>query len=219
MAAADEGAQDPQTEAFPWPPVEEENVIFAAGETWRSSLFEPSRFYRAMPSHGYLSALAYYLPLSIIGAALELFWRSSFDALGFSWPLDRLWRAAPAANPALDRLLGFLISPLTALAALLLIAATLHATLKLLGAARRPFVATTRVLAFAAGTQLFLIVPVLGTLLALVWSAVLTVVGLREVQQTSTARALVALLIPTVLLGIAVTLMMALVRALGISAL
>ena len=104
-------------------------------------------------------------------------------------------------------------------AALLLIAATLHATLKLLGAARRPFVATTRVLAFAAGTQLFLIVPVLGTLLALVWSAVLTVVGLREVQQTSTARALVALLIPTVLLGIAVTLMMALVRALGISAL
>ncbi len=213
------GAAEPARETtFPWPPAEEENVIYAAGETWRSSLFQPSAFFRAMPATGYLSGLAYYVPIGLIGAALELFWSSTFDALGIAWPLDSLWQREPPANPALERLLSFLLSPLTLLAALFVAAAIIHATLKLLGAARRPFVATTRVIAFSAGTELFLLLPVLGPLLAGVWSFVLIVIGLREVHGTSTGRALATVLIPAFLLGLALTTLAVLAKVLGITA-
>ncbi|MGH7460686.1 MAG: YIP1 family protein [Longimicrobiales bacterium] len=179
-------------------------MIFAAGETWWQSVSRPRDFFAAMPVAGYLSALAYYLPIGIIGAALELFWSTTLDAFGIG--LDGWFQTQPAANPALERLMGFLLSPLTLLLALFAGSALVHGTLKVLGAARRPYVASVRVCAFASGTYLFLIAPWIGTLLAVLGSAILTVIGLREVHNTTTARAAAALIFPIVLLLVLATL-------------
>jgi hypothetical protein len=196
--AADAGALESAVEpSFPWPPGEEDNVIFAAAETWRRSLFDPTDFFSAMPREGYLSVLAYYLPIGIIGAALDLFWGTTFDALGIGGPGAWL-ETAQSSNPALERLMSFLLSPITLLLALFISAAAIHATLKVLGAARQPFVTTLRVLAFSSSSYIFLALPWIGFVIAAIWWAVVSVIGLRVVHGTSTARAVASLLIPTI---------------------
>jgi hypothetical protein len=205
-------------DAFPWPPAEDENVVFAAGETWRMSLFEPVRFFASMPARGYVSALAYALPVGIIGAGLDLFWNSTFDLLGVTQRIGGWWSQQPPANPALQRLMFFLISPISTLILLFLTAGLLHATLRIMGAAHRPYATTVRVSCFALGPTLFAIVPVVGPLVGTGWSLVLLVLGLREAHGTSTARALAALVIPALLLFTAflfVLLLIALGAALG----
>jgi hypothetical protein len=183
-------AADTPVERFPWPPGEAEKVIAAAAATWQWSLFEPSGFFRAMPTGNYLTALSYCVLVCVLGAGLHLFWNALDLALPFSaWPgpdttLD---------NPALQRLVSFLFTPVTTLVVLFVAATVVHAALKVLGAARKPLVATTRVLAFATGPVLLAIVPVVGPFAALVWGLILTVVGLREVHHTTTARAAAAL--------------------------
>ena len=199
---------------FPWPPVQDENVLLAAGETWRMSVFEPARFFSSMPPTGYLAALAYAIPMGIIGAGLDLFWSSTFAVMGVSQTLTGWWPSGVPANPSLQRLMIFLISPLSTLLLLLLSSALIHATLILLGAARRPIGSTLRVLCFALGPTIFAVVPVVGQLVGSFWGAVLIVIGLRETQATSTARAIAALVIPLLFL-LAASVFIALLLTLG----
>jgi Yip1-like protein len=209
-SAADSPALESAADTtFPWPPGEEDNVIFAAAETWRRSLLDTPAFFAAMPRQGYLSALSYYLPIGIIGAALNLFWGTTFAALGISGPAS-WFQAAPAANPALERLMSFLLSPVTLLIGLFIAAAAVHLTLVVLGAAKQPFVSTVRVLAFSSSTYLFLALPWIGMVMSAIWWAVASVIGLRVVHATSTARAVAALVLPVVavfLIGLVFTLL------------
>jgi hypothetical protein len=205
-----------QESAFPWPPASDENLLFALAETWHKSLFQPTQFFRALPERGYLSALAYYLPVCVMAAALDLFWSSTFQALGIAWPFEAWLGSNAPANPALEHLMSFLLSPLTSLALLFVAALIVHATLKLLGAARRPFVTTVRVFAFTAGTGLFVIAPVIGHVIALVWWIPLVVIGLREAQGSSTARAIAAFVIPLLVLSVGAFLLLVL-AALGLA--
>jgi hypothetical protein len=76
------------------------------------------------------------------------------------------------------------------------VALVVHAMLWLTGGARRPLKTTTRVLCFCYGPQLFVIVPVLGSLVGSLWMLWLAIVGLREAHETDGWRAAVAVLIP-----------------------
>ena len=215
QAAELRAIEDADNARFPWPPADDETVLSALAETWHKSLFQPTAFFRAMPERGQLSALAYYLPLCVMAAALELFWSSTFQVLGIAWPFEA-WLSETPANPAMERLMSFLLSPATSLALLFVPAVIVHGTLKLLGAARRPFATTARVFAFAAGPGLFVIVPVLGHLIAVVWWIPLLVIGLREAQGSSTARAIAAFAIPLLVLTVGAMLLLVL-AALGLA--
>ncbi|MGH7461316.1 MAG: YIP1 family protein, partial [Longimicrobiales bacterium] len=195
-------ATENAADAFPWPPADDENILFALAETWHKSVFQPTSFFHALPERGYLSALAYYLPLCVIAAALDLFWSSTFQVLGVAWPFEAWLSESAPANPALERLLSFLLSPVTSLGLLFIPALIVHGTLKLLGAARHPFVTTARVFAFTAGPGLFVAVPVLGHMVAFVWWVPLLIIGLREAQGSSTGRAIAAFAIPLLVLSV-----------------
>jgi hypothetical protein len=199
-AATEPAPPEPTVEAarpFPWPPAADANVILAIAETWSWSVFQPTTFFRAMPATGYRSALGYYLPVAIVTAALHLFWSNLFEIAGVTALLPGAF--AEATPSATNRLIDFLLSPIWLPILLFVCAAIVHGSLKLVGAGSKPFVTTTRVLAFAYGPRLFGVLPFFGSIIGGIWALVLAVIGLREAHGTSTGRAATAVLLPFIL--------------------
>ena len=199
VLTAPDQEEAPAAPHFPWPPGPHTDLVTALAETWRRSAFHPADFFRALPVRPLGTALLYFLPVGVLAAGIRLFWSSIFATMGFSLSEYLPGFTEPSA---LDRLVDFLLSPVLLITGLFLTALLLQGALMLLGAARQPLVATTRVLAFAYGVELFVVVPVLGPLISAVWMLVLVVIGLREVHGTSTGRALLAVILPLALLAL-----------------
>jgi hypothetical protein len=75
----------------------------------------------------------------------------------------------------------------------------LHLCLMLVGGAKRSYEATFRVMCFAAGSAYpLMIVPICGGMISGVWCLVLECIGLTKVHDTSTGKAVLAVLLPLV---------------------
>ena len=189
---------EPVAEPFPWPPAPGESTVTAWGRTWRGASLEPRRFFAALPPGGSIgAAVLYYLTVGIPVAGASLFWSMLRDALGMErraslGALDGLGAWAP--------LVDFLLSPVLLLFSLFVAAGVTHLMLKIFGAASRDYGTTTRVFAFAYSPQILGVIPWVGTLAGFVWMVVVSVIGLREAHDTSTARAAAAVLIPLAIL-------------------
>jgi hypothetical protein len=178
--------------------------------TWRDSVFSPRSFFRSMPVEGGAgAAVVYFLIVGILASAVEMFWQLTLiPALGAE-------EGSPLAVLMLGQdespLLSFLLSPIYLLLSLGVATVIVHVALWITGGARRGMATTLRVIAFSYGPQLFVIVPVLGTLVGSVWILWLSIVGLREAHGTDTWRAAIAVLLPFfALLGILLLLALAL---------
>jgi hypothetical protein len=69
----------------------------------------------------------------------------------------------------------------------------------IVGGANKPFEATFRVLAFSQGsTGPLQMIPVCGGLIAFVWWLVCDCIGLARAHETSTGRAVIAVLLPLI---------------------
>jgi hypothetical protein len=193
--------------AFPWPPGPRLSTLDALGETIRRSLFEPTRFFRAMPRPSPLgAAIVYYALMSVAGAGIMLFWGSVFALLVEP---DGLVAGLLGVghSDAGSRLLGFLLSPLQSLVGLGIGALIVHAALFIFGGARNGLGATFRALAYTAATQLWVILPGIGLFVAAAWWFVVAIIGLREAHGTTTGRAAAAVIVPIVgLLALAIVL-------------
>lgn len=89
--------------------------------------------------------------------------------------------------------------PISATLALLVSAGIYHLCLMLLGAAKREFMCTFRVVCYSMAPQLFQIIPLLGGMVAWVWQVVLTIIGIKVVHRTSYGRSAVAVMLPMLL--------------------
>jgi hypothetical protein len=196
---------------FPWPPRENESFLDTLAMTWKESVFHPTSFFRRMPRDISLgSALAYYFTMGIIAAGLSLFWRM---VLGGSF-IDRLYPDAASENPFVD----FLLSPILLILALYIGAGVMHLFLLLFRGSKHGFGTTLRVVCMSEGPQLFNIVPFLGPIIGGIWILVLYVIGLREAHETTTGKAVAAILVPVglvVILGILLALVVILIGAAG----
>lgn len=184
---------------FPWPPPEGRSAIEALVDTWRTSVFQPTRFFRAMPTPDSVGpAVVYYLIVGVLSVGLSLFWQVIFDTLfsaaGFTTESD------PSPLGGWAPIASFLFSPVILLLVLGIGVLITHAILAIVGGARRGLSTTCRVLAFAYGPALFTIIPFVGALIGSVWSVVLAIIGLREAHRTDGWRAAVAILAPLVIL-------------------
>lgn len=183
-----------------WPPRPGNSVLEAFFRTWRLSVFEPTAFFRALPSPRPVGpAILYYLLVGVPAVGIALFWQSLFalamDAFGLvhsdvePMGLDAWW---PVVN--------FLLSPIFLLLGLGISFVITHLLLLIFGGARRGAGTTMRVLCFAYGPALFGVVPVIGSLVGGIWSIVLAIIGLREGHQTDGWRAATAVLLPIVVI-------------------
>lgn len=198
-----EGAEDVNLPAWEDPAVPfPANVI----ETWRRSVLEPGAFFSDGPfDRAAVRPILYYLLISVLAAGLSLTWGALLPTAqpGFVETLAGIMNVAlPDAADAVGsagRLADFFLTPFWAVLSLVITSLLLHLFVLLLVPGRRSLTATVRTVCYACGPAVFAIIPFVGGLVAWMWGAVLTVIGLREAHRTTTGRAIAAWLLATTL--------------------
>lgn len=198
---------EPTRPPFPWPPAEGESALGAFGETWKSATFDPGRQFARLPRDGGTgAALLYYLLVGILVAGINLFWGVLGNYAGMA--SSEGWETELGVQ-AVEPLATFLLSPLLLVVGLFLTAAVAHLLLLVVGGARHGFGTTVRTFCYAYSPAVFAMVPLLGTVVGGIWILVLSVIGLRESQQTEGWKAALAVLLP-LFLAFALVLVLAL---------
>lgn len=182
--------EDAGREPTPW---EARGGVGALVDSWWESLTEPRRFFSRVDWRGgWERPILYYLLFVVVGAGLGSLWSALLmPAFVSAFGVENL-----VPSPSGDLLLRqFFLSPFRALFSLAVFAGAAHLVVTLLADRPRRFRATGRALCYSVGPQMLMVVPFLGGLAAVIWSAVLAVVGLRTAHRTSTGRVLGALVL------------------------
>lgn len=200
---------------FPWPPSPGASPTEAFFTTWKEVCFHPAAFFRHMPREDrYGAVLVYYLIIGVVGAGVQLFWHSVLG--GFAAHLQDLIVRDRLPSHASSGVIDFLLSPLLLLVTLYFISGVCHVFLLMMRGARHGFETTTRVFAFSYSPILFVIVPLIGNLVAVIWMIVVSVTGLREAHETTGAKAAAAVLVPAFLLLVLIVLAAMLALTMGL---
>jgi len=175
----------------PWEDMARVGFFQAFLTTLREVLFSPTRFYRRMPTNrGLSNPLIFALILGVLGGVLGLAWQQAF--------VPQLEQFPGTVTPYL---VGITIAlPLIVLLTLFVGSAIVHLCLMVVGANRRGFEATFRVIAYSWATQIFALVPLIGSFIIPIYSLVIEIIGLRESHGISTGRAALAIFLPLIVL-------------------
>lgn len=198
----------------PWPG--------ALVETVRLFLTEPRRAFERVPVQGdVLRPVVFALIVSGVGILAMGAWNLLLTELFGSFLSQS--RATPEER-AMSRafLIAYmLLSPLIGAFSLLITTFLVHLSLKLLGSARHGFRVTLRAMCYSYAPEVVFIVPLCGSLVGGIWCLVLAVIGISTLQSTSMTNAVIALLLPVVMLcccfGSAIVLVQALSGMPGIT--
>ncbi len=177
----------------------------ALWETWKQVMTNPVAFFKRVPKQGNF-VLPMYYGVICQSIAIILMWayQAGFQsiptlldysaAFGGYWP----WTAhdMTLSSTAIFFMALLLVAPVFALVGISFTSALYHVALKVFGGAHQGFEATFRVVNYSASAQVLSILPIVGTVIAGVWSLVLTIIGLQKVHQTTYARAILAVLLP-----------------------
>jgi hypothetical protein len=171
----------------PWEDMGRVGFFQAFLTTMREVLFSPTRFYRRMPTNrGLSNPLIFALILGVLGGVLGLAWQQAF--------VPQLEQFPGTVAPYL---VGITIAlPLIVLLTLFVGSVIVHLCLILVGGNRRGFEATFRVIAYSWSTQIFALVPLIGSFIIPIYSLVIEIIGLRESHGISTGRAGLAIFLP-----------------------
>jgi hypothetical protein len=180
-------------------------------QTFKLAAFEPARFFRLVRPRPTGSAVLFGVIGATLGAWVSLVFSyftaaASFSAMeqllhrmeqqgvdprAFSWAFER----ATGATLALQALLA----PLAALVGIYVVAAILHLVLLAIRGAPRGFDATLTVVGYGYGVYLLTALPMCGGLVAVVWFAVVAIIGLAEAQRSPTWKSALAVFSPFLL--------------------
>lgn len=177
-------------------------------DAWKTSLLEPSRFFRSVSWEGSLGRpLLYFLLVFATAALFSAVWQAAWmDQFAREWM--HAWGGAGASSFDFSTdgvLLRFFLSPFYGLLMLAVATVVFHVFVLVLVRERRTIGATARAMCYSMGPAVLSIVPIVGPLAAwFVWIPILQVIGLREAHRTTTGRAMAVWLAPAVLFLLAV---------------
>ena len=123
---------------------------------------------------------------------------SQWNPLVFACVADTIGQFGAAATTGLldehgtatiARLALAFCAPVVTIVSLYVSGAIVHGVLRVLGVQRAALRDTVDCLAFASGPNLLLAIPLLGPVAAMIWSTVITVVGLARIHRTTKLRA------------------------------
>jgi hypothetical protein len=173
----------------PWEDLDNLGFFRGLARTVRDSLFSPTEFFSRLPLHrGLLNPLLYALILQTVGNMAGY-----VSGLLVNNPLLPQARLTGTMMIAL----GLLI-PVITVVWLALWAILLHVSLFLLGGANEDFEATFRIVAYVSAADLFNGVPLLGSLIAIIWKLCMLIPGVREVHRVTTTKAAAAVFLPLI---------------------
>jgi hypothetical protein len=190
-------APPPTADVIPWerPGLD---AFSAFGRTISMLIGSPRRAFESMPvTSAFGRPLVFGIIVGWIGVLAGTFW----NLLLRGWVQSMLPWSSSRWNEisATMRIVFAMAAPIYIPIALLIGAAIQHLFLTLVGGAKRGFVATFRVQCYAGATLIFAVVPACGSIVGVVWSLVLAVIGLSTAHGISTGKATAAVLLPLLL--------------------
>jgi hypothetical protein len=198
---APEPAESAARTGTAWEDREARGFVGGLLATLRESLFRPTAFFRKMPvTGGIMAPLLYAMITTMSGLLASYLWQLLLrDALHGVLPGDLQGAAGFDPFSGIGLAAFSLVLPFLIIAALFLWSGVLHALLLLVRGAQNGFEATFRVTAYSYGANLFLLMPVCGSIIATLWGMVMVIIGLREAHGTTGGKATFAVLFPLVL--------------------
>jgi hypothetical protein len=183
---------------LPWEHRQERGFLNAFIETLAMVLTKPDLAFRTMKTEGGLGEpLIYALIGGCVGGIVSLLLSLGLQSMGlFAGQRDTF---AALAGLGIGSIAFIVLVPVFIVIGLFIGAAIVHLCLMIVGGANKSFETTFRVLAFSHGsTGPLQIIPVCGGLIAGVWALVINCIGLARAHETSTGRAVLAVLLPLI---------------------
>ena len=196
----------PVVGSTPWEQRDRIGLVSALVETTQQVLRRPTEFFRAMPVTGGIGGpLLYGVIVGYAGLAAAAIYGAIFQAVAgprlFDMPhRGELEKFLPYLQGGVGLVFQIVLGPLLIAAGLFISSAILHLLLMLFGGAPRGFEATLRVRCYAEAASLFRLVPFCGTPIFVIYSLVLTIIGLSEAHGIGRGRAAAAVLLPLLFL-------------------
>ena len=180
----------------PWEDRGNTGIMEGIFSTIRSVLFSPSILFRTLTCKGGIrEPLAFGLLTGAVGNMFSIFW----PILLFSGGIESLpfGHILPTyLNTGLVFLITLAAIPIWVLFSMFSYAIALHLMLLIVRGGGNRFEATFRVVAYSQATQIWCLIPVVGSWIAGVWQLVVQVIGLREMHETTYSKVVIAFLIP-----------------------
>jgi len=191
-----------------------EGFIGAFLKTAREALFSPTRFFKKVATgEGYWTPLIYGIITGIIGRFADFFW---------VWLVVSPFLPPPIRNfLAISYTVALIIiifsMPLWVAFSILLWSGVTHLCLMIVRGSKKGFEGTFRAISYSYSARLFHIVPFIGSTIGFVYRIVLAIIGVREAHGITTGRALIAVLLPLiVVVGIVIAILLPLfIRTMG----
>jgi hypothetical protein len=171
-----------------------EGFIGAFFKTTQEVLFSPTKFFeKAAAGEGYWSPLIYGLITGIIGNGCAILWFWLFMAQLI--PMDRI-----PFQHSLSILRLIIPLPFQLAIAIFIGSAIIHLCLIVVGGNKQGYKTTFRAVCYSYGAQLFNIVPFIGSLIGFIYMIILFILGVREGQGIGTGKAVLAILLPMIVI-------------------
>jgi len=183
---------------LPWEHRQERGFLNAFIETLAMVLTKPDLAFRTMKTEGGLGEpLIYALIGGCVGGIVSLLLSLGLQSMGlFAGQRDAF---TAMAGIGIGMIGLIVLVPVFIVIGLFIGAAIVHLCLMIVGGANKSFETTFRVLAFSQGsTGPLQVLPVCGGLIAFVWALVVDCIGLARAHETSTGRAVLAVLLPLI---------------------
>jgi len=163
-------------------------------QTVKDSLFSPSRFFKKIAfGEGYWAPLIYGLITGIIGNGCAILWVWLFVA---QWiPMDRI-----PFNYSLSILQVIAPLPFQQAIAIFIGSAIIHLCLMIVRGNNNGYKTTFRAISYSYSGYLFGIIPFIGLIIGNIYVFILTIIGVREGHGISTGKALLAVLLPAIVI-------------------
>lgn len=170
-----------------------EGFFGAFFRTTRDVLFSPVQFFRrSAAGEGYGFPLIYGLITGIIGMGGSMVWQYILFA-----KLFHFWNP-PDIPYSFELIAATLALPLAVLGFIFLGTVVTHFCLFIVGGNKMGFHQTFRAITYSYGAQLFGIIPFIGGTIGSIYTLILVIIGVKEGHGISTARAILAVLFPVI---------------------
>jgi len=196
---------DNERQGNPWERRDEMGVSQGFLEALKLFVVSPAEAFNQTRRQGdYGSPLLFAVVLGWAGVLIAKVWETLFgmSVLSAFPPEVRDQLPFLVGGSTFGLVLSLVLAPIYILVALFIWSALLHLCLVLVGGLKDStagFEGTFRVVSYATVAQLGSLVPIFGSLITLVWTVVLGVVGITSLHKSSQGQAVAALLIPLVL--------------------
>jgi len=201
----------PVTRYAAWEDRQKLGFFNAIWETWKESTFYPNRFFSRVPFNGGIAGpLLYALIIGWVSVAIYTIYEWIFAGIGENFVRqyfdseDALFRYGMAGG---SDLLSLLIAPIFLILLMFVESGIYHLIAMIFGWAKHTYEATFRAVAYGSGPFMFVIVPFCGGLIGAVWALVITIIGVKHMQETSGGKATLVVLLPWILCCCAITIM------------